>query len=439
MWKTIKYFILKYTDLYHRKIWRPFIKSKYGRLAERICRTVGKILWALEVVNPPKGEAPCFDEKTFVFTNEGWKLFKDLRGDELILTRLPNGETEWSPILAMQKYFYSGEMYHLQGRRIDLLITPDHNLYLSVNNCRKNCKFCIHKKYCNNGFIFKKVSEIKTTKYHIPTSFKWNGEKKEYFEIERIEFELLRKRGRFYKYIKVRKGNYKIPMKHWLAFLGLYLSEGCVIGNYIFISQKHTDEKDKFIREILEKLPYSFSKVPQGWRIKDIALAEYCRKFGKAKEKYIPQEIKNLSSDLLLILFESLIFGDGYEEGNGYYKYITKSYQLAQDVQEISFKIGFNAGIHRKKNGIYDVYIGYKKETIRLDHKFFKNNIKKVFYKGYVYDLTVKNHTLWVKRNDKCVWSGNCLAYLFIRFPNRWHGRSFKERMKYIKKVIKNF
>jgi len=59
MWEAIKNFILKYTDLYHRKVWRPFIKSKYGRPIEKICRVIGKILWVLEVVNPPKGEAPC--------------------------------------------------------------------------------------------------------------------------------------------------------------------------------------------------------------------------------------------------------------------------------------------------------------------------------------------------------------------------------------------
>lgn len=59
MWKAIKKFVLEYTDLYHRKVWRPFIKSKYGRPVEKICRVIGKILWVLEIVNPPKGEAPC--------------------------------------------------------------------------------------------------------------------------------------------------------------------------------------------------------------------------------------------------------------------------------------------------------------------------------------------------------------------------------------------
>ena len=59
MWKAIKNFVLEYTDLYHRKVWRPFIKSKYGRPVEKICRVIGKILWVLEIVNPPKGEAPC--------------------------------------------------------------------------------------------------------------------------------------------------------------------------------------------------------------------------------------------------------------------------------------------------------------------------------------------------------------------------------------------
>ncbi len=38
----------------------------------------------------------CYDEKTLVFTNQGWKYFKDLKGNELILTLNPKTkQKEW--------------------------------------------------------------------------------------------------------------------------------------------------------------------------------------------------------------------------------------------------------------------------------------------------------------------------------------------------------
>lgn len=36
-----------------------------------------------------------------------------------------------------------------------------------------------------------------------------------------------------------------------------------------------------------------------------------------------------------------------------------------------------------------------------------------VNYNGYVYDIELKrNHILWVRRNGKTAWSGNCLCYV---------------------------
>ena len=36
------------------------------------------------------------------------------------------------------------------------------------------------------------------------------------------------------------------------------------------------------------------------------------------------------------------------------------------------------------------------------------NKIEKVPYSGKIYDVTVPNHILFICRNGKTVWSGNC-------------------------------
>jgi dCTP deaminase len=44
----------------------------------------------------------------------------------------------------------------------------------------------------------------------------------------------------------------------------------------------------------------------------------------------------------------------------------------------------------------------------RLDPKTSPKTHKQVAYQGNVYDVTVPGHLIFVRRNGKAVWSGNC-------------------------------
>ena len=191
----------------------------------------------------------CFDDKTEVFTNSGWKLFKKLKENDLILTRKPDGKTEWSDIKNYYEYNYEGYMNHLKSKGIDLLVTPDHKFGINSSD--------------NKEYLWQKVDEFKTTQgRYIPKTFKWKGKSKKYFILPKVTGK------RFSKY------NYHIPkkiiMEDWLQFLGLYLSEGSLGSEKdkgVIIYQNRNEKTEKEIGNILKKLPFNFNVYKRSWWI----------------------------------------------------------------------------------------------------------------------------------------------------------------------------
>ena len=71
----------------------------------------------------------CYSDDTRVLTDEGWKLFSDVRGDELILSLNPETrETEWVSIIDRQKYEKKGDMIRFSCEDLDILVTPEHSM-----------------------------------------------------------------------------------------------------------------------------------------------------------------------------------------------------------------------------------------------------------------------------------------------------------------------
>jgi hypothetical protein len=369
----------------------------------------------------------CYDKKTQVFTNNGWKYFKDLIGNELILTRKYNGETEWVKIKAKQKYFYDGKMYKIKNKGIDLVVTPEHKFGL-LSNCLYTSKYnnTSHKP---NSYIWQTIPEMTSTNYYIPKTFIWKGKKQKYFKL--LGYTKINYRNKKQSISCNSKKDLKILMDNWLKFLGLYISEGCCSYNSkkrnykIIIYQNHTKKKDFYIENILKNLPFHYKKTKRGWNILNKQLYLYLKQFGKSYQKFIPKKIKKLPPKQLTILLESLMFGDGCTNKNANY-YFTASKQLANDVQEIAYKCGYYAEIYRRKGREckissnpkigriqYTIYFNNSKKQGNINNistrfLIYKKKIKKIKYKNYVYDITVKNHMIWVKRNNICCWSGNC-------------------------------
>jgi len=140
--------------------------------------------------------------------------------------------------------------------------------------------------------------------------------------------------------------------------------------------------------------------------------------FGHAHEKYVPEEIKALSPGLLRKFLWGYMLGDGNFQT---LTASTSSQRLIDDLQEIGLKAGWpasywtgaNPGTPVSANPQYTsshmvFKVRFSKEGTPR-HGKAKEAWSRVLYKGYVYDVTVlRNHTNYVRRNGKAVWSGNC-------------------------------
>jgi hypothetical protein len=160
----------------------------------------------------------CYDEETMILSENGWKYFKDLTYKDRLLGLNPNTNyASYYEIKTLVSKDYEGKMFYnktQQGDQMDFCVTPNHNMYV-YNTYKKK-------------WIFTRADKIFPTKNHyykVNTKFLWEGENIENYILKGEKYKPGGRGGIFVPY------EYKINMKHWLTFLGWYLSEGCCSSN----------------------------------------------------------------------------------------------------------------------------------------------------------------------------------------------------------------
>jgi len=75
----------------------------------------------------------CYDNKTEILTDEGWKYFKDLTKNEKVATLNPETkETEFNKPYRYQTYEHNDYMYRIETEDGDLLVSPEHKVYAGI-------------------------------------------------------------------------------------------------------------------------------------------------------------------------------------------------------------------------------------------------------------------------------------------------------------------
>uniref|UniRef100_A0A7C4U888 Ribonucleoside triphosphate reductase n=1 Tax=candidate division WOR-3 bacterium TaxID=2052148 RepID=A0A7C4U888_UNCW3 len=381
------------------------LRKGFGGVSGKITSTPPKHLRSAlgQVVNffyTLQGE--CYSEDTEVLTERGWKYFFEVEEEDKVFTlNTKTGEIELQKPVRFYRFNFNGEIYNFKSRKIDLLVTPNHNMLVDEY---KNGLY--HRKIV-------KAKDFKPNEHLIPKNGIWKGKEEKWFFLPEIPlyrkfnqktyskaFSLCEPMG---KYGIEKTETKNILMDDWLAFFGLYLTYGSnnVKDKRVKIKIPKKDIKKTSAFEcILNKLPFKYIKNEKCGKIEFEILSDqlfsYLRRFGNDDSKFIPKEIKELSKRELKILFDWMIKGDYY---------YTKSKNLADDIQEIALKLGFSANIYEKYTGKFKWYRIVFSRSSHL--KFKKESIRKLEYKGNVYCLEVPNHTLYVRRNGKACWCGN--------------------------------
>ena len=356
--------------------------------------------------------ALCFDEETEILTENGWKLFKDLKKDERVATlNLKKDLFEWEIPTNIIKEPYCGEMFHFVARCFDLLVTPNHKLLVRIYNKKIDHGRLKELKYptkshqrLSKEFILKKVKELRNIS-------------RQYWQMKRGGQSWI---GNLTPLIEIPK---RLPKKYAsnpIRHLGIlkiediceliawYVTEGSInkIRSQLNICQSYkiNPENHGQIVHLLKRI--GFNPIPRGRDMKDITVSsvELCEWLIKecdsgSRNKYLPKWLKNQPTEILKIVFETMINGDGWINGTGWgYRSISK--KLRDDFTEICHKLGYGTTSYKDS-------ISITKDQI---YPTLNSPPKIINYIGKIYCVTTQNRIILVRRNGRTIWSGNSYA-----------------------------
>ncbi len=384
----------------------------------------------------------CYDSNTEVLTKFGWKYFKDCLSDDEFATLDNNGFMKYCKSTDIIKYRYSGKMYKLVSRGVDILVTPNHNLYVAKGGWIGKYQKTNVKKHKYGLSI--PNTHFKTKK-RFKKSFKWKGKTIKNLKIKGYNYSNLHKNGKIRKY---KKQSQEYEIKNFLRFLGFYTAEGCADENKgdirIAICNDGTDKafnEEKMFKEILIKNNFKikksmvdkpaftfniYSKVLAKWLVKEVGKG--------ALNKKVPSFIKELTPDLIKIYLNWLFMGDGHKSKTAHTLY-TSSKILGDDVCELILKCGQtfrlnkylprNSKLISSKNPLYTVRWLKNSNDYEISDKTIKNTKlyveEYIEYDDFVYCVTVPENKVFIRRNGKGLWCGNSLRFYINSASDQVH------------------
>ncbi len=378
------------------------ILSKRLQVQERLTTQIADILMRklkpLGVMVVVEAEHLCYDPKTQILTNSGWKFFKDLCKDDRVgQVDISTRELSFIKPQRIISYDYSGKMIRIKSLSTDLLVTPDHRV----------CYTSEWKFYNNNSNYKWRIAPAKNLlgKYIvIPRVCTWEGNDPK----------------------TVRIGRYKLDFKTFVKLFGIWVGEGCTtqVGRrkFFVISQSPKSKCFPEIEQLLNNSGIKYIKCKSGttiqFRIEDSYFYKYFNKFGKSGDKYIPRIIKDSSSKNLKIFLDWYVKGDGHITKNKRLHLVSKSEKLIDDLQEICVKLGIGCTKQHNKN------IYFRMETHKNKNgqdKWYSRlrpcNFSVKYYRGKVYCVTVPKGLIVVRRSGRVAISGNCMSMRGVRKP----------------------
>lgn len=332
----------------------------------------------------------CYSDDTEVLTREGWKLFKDITYQDKFYSINPQTKLiELASPINIIKKEYCGEMYHYKTPSVDLLVTPNHLLY-AASSISKNFKLISLDNLKSKTFTMTSIG-IST--------------------------------------------NVLARNKHFMELFGFWLGDGgkaiCqrkhgTIYRIIFKLKKL--RKITYLRNLLKKLNISFIERgdTNNNKTKNFVTFEInnnhtlYKLLPDPKERRLPSWVFTLDKESLLHLLTGMLYSDGTMRTQHIY---SSRKGLIDDLQQVCFICGIPATLStrsRQEQVGREITKGYKIKTIKPSYTLIlrkrisnftltKDTIKKIDYKGFVYDVTLeKNHTLVVRRNGRMIISSNC-------------------------------
>ena len=212
----------------------------------------------------------------------------------------------------------------------------------------------------------------------------------------------------FLKYgTRHRETPLSFEMTDWLAFLGWFVTEGSVdrAGNRITIHQDGEREREA-IRNLLDRMGINYNADDRGVNISNrylrTWLVDNCGD-GYA-DKRLPDWVFDLDGELLEILLDTMIRGDGSRTESGLGKFWTKSDALKDGFVDIAIRCGHKPTVSKQSDGTWYVSAAKRGPLKKSTNPTVEE------HDGDVYCVTAAdNHVILAGRNGNYQWVGQSL------------------------------
>lgn len=378
------------------------VLSKRLQVQERLTTQIADVIMGklrpLGVMVVMEAEHLCYDNKTEILTDNGWKFFKDLNKDDKVSqVDISSRRLSFIKPKRIISYKYKGKMVQVKSLSTDLLITPDH-------------RFCYTSEWHfynkeNKNWQVSPVRALMNRYIVIPRACTWTGKNNS----------------------KISIGRHRLNFSTFVKLFGIWVSEGCTTmaserkRNFFIVSQAPGSKHFCAIKDLFDETGVKYIRCKNGktiqFRIEGIDFYQFFKKFGKSKDKYVPKIIKNASPYYLKLFLDWYIKGDGHIKKNGALHIVSKSEKLIDDLQEICIKLGIGCTKQNNKNC-------FRMETHRTKSgkdKWYSRlrpcNLSFRSYAGKVYCVSVPKGLLLVRRNGRTAICGNCMSMRGVKKP----------------------
>jgi len=343
---------------------------------------------------PIVGDKFCQYGSSEILTDNGWIQIQDIdiTKHKVATFNKDNNLTYVNPSEKFE-YDHDGDMYYYKNKHVHIVCTPNHKLYVKARSSKKY-------EFIEAQNVFGKMYRMK------------NNIINNYQDVKTITI-----------------GNNNYDLNEWLKLIGMYISDGFITNNILYIScikDRKVEFCEKFLNNL--KIKYIYSK-DEKFIIKNKDIINHINlEIGNGSlNKRLPSYSWNLSEKQSRILLESLLGGDGYTTKDGHSRYGTINLNLANDITKLAFHCGWAGHIQlaekvgKESNGkrnlgvragtdvhIIQKYDYYKVSIIRkhnepwINKKNNKSNEEKyIKYKGKVYCIEVpESHVYYTRENQ---------------------------------------
>ena len=358
----------------------------------------GTIVTVKSTMEAQVGDKLCYDPETRLLTKDrGWVYVSDIQLTDQLATMNPETEElEWQYPTHLHSFQHDGEMYKLVTKHVDMLVTPNHDLWVARPGQAYSAMQARDFYAAKGEWQFRK-------------DVKWTGK-----DVETMQF----KHG---YHASNATALPDMSMDLWLEFLGIYIAEGHVSGTTVNIGQFQTSPHFPWLKDVLQRtgLPWHYDTSQQRFVVTATYLADQLRPLGNSYTKFIPEYVQELCPRQLRLFLDAYLNGDGHRGATT--EFGSSSYKLIEGLQLICFKLQWSASI---KPVIPSGWGTAPHWRCRINTKHLRpwwkhsrtgvyksNEEAMVPYSGAVYCVTVPNHILIVERRTKTYLSLNSGRY----------------------------